>query len=118
MKLVSREDLKEKLNRGDDFKLVMAWDDRAFRLKHIPGSINIYPTEVTSGMLDTDDDIVVYCSGPACPASVIAYQRLTASGYNNVQRYAGGVSDWEEAGYSLEGEAPVRTSRELFATLA
>jgi len=59
MKLISREELKEKLDRGDDFKLVMTLESWVFRLKHIPGSINIFPTEVTSGILDPNDEIVV-----------------------------------------------------------
>jgi rhodanese-related sulfurtransferase len=25
-------------------------------------------------------------------------------GYKNVRRYAGGIVDWEEAGYPLEGD--------------
>ena len=103
MKLISREELREKLERGDDFKLVMTLEEWAFRSKHIPGSINIFPTMVTTGILDPYDEIVVYCAGPACPASIIAYQRLRASGYENVQRYPGGVADWEEAGYPMEG---------------
>jgi rhodanese-related sulfurtransferase len=48
---------------------------------------------------------VVYCSNPACSASILAYQGLVARGYRNVRRYAGGLLDWEDAGYPLEGEA-------------
>jgi len=42
MKLISREELKEKLDRGDDFKLVMVLKNWAFRAKHIRGSIYGY----------------------------------------------------------------------------
>ena len=89
MKLISREELREKLERGDDFKLAMTLENWAFQLKHIPGSINIFPTEVTNGGLDPNDEIVVYCAAPACPASIIAYQRLKASGYEKVRRCPG-----------------------------
>jgi hypothetical protein len=41
MNLISREELKEKLECGDEFKLVNALDEWAFNAKHIPGSINI-----------------------------------------------------------------------------
>ncbi len=115
MKLISREELREKLERGDDFKLVMTLENWAFQLKHIPGSINIFPTEVTKGILDPNDESVAYCAAPECPASIIAYQRLIGSGYKNVSRYPGGIADWEEAGYALEGEFAVRMSRELLA---
>jgi rhodanese-related sulfurtransferase len=55
--------------------------------------------------LDVDDEIVVYCTDPACVASQFAYQWLVEAGYNNVRRYAGGLSDWAAAGYELEGES-------------
>jgi len=104
MELISRENLKEKLDRKDDFKLVMVLGDWQFRAMHIPGSLNIPTPEIAQEMLELDDEIVVYCSNVACAASVIAYNQLTAHGYKNVQRYAGGISEWEESGYPVEGE--------------
>ena len=47
----------------------------------------------------------MYCSNPACSASILAYQGLVVRGYRSVRRYAGGLLDWEDAGYPLEGEA-------------
>lgn len=55
-------------------------------------------------MLDQNEEIVVYCSNPACSASRFAYHFLVDHGYKNVRRYAGGLLDWEDAGYPLEGE--------------
>ena len=110
MNLITREELREKLDRGDEFKLVMVMDGSAFRASHIPGSINIYVTDITNGELDPEDEIIVYCNGFSCPASVGAYQRLEAAGYNNVRRYAGGIPDWEDAQYPLEGECEPRKS--------
>ncbi len=78
--------------------------DWGFRAKHIPGSLNIAAPEIATAELGPDDEIVVYCSGDSCPASKYAYQVLTERGYENVRRYAGGIADWEEAGYPLEGE--------------
>src|ERR671918_88223 len=103
MKLISREELKEKLDRGDKFKLVNALGEWAFNAKHIPGSINISKIEDAKKILNPDDDIVIYCSNPSCIASIIGYQLLTRVGYKNVRRYAGGIQEWEEAGYPLEG---------------
>jgi rhodanese-related sulfurtransferase len=47
---------------------------------------------------------VIYCSDEACVASQAAYRLLVDRGFENVRRYAGGLSDWEDAGYPLEGE--------------
>lgn len=102
---IGREELKAKLDRGDDFKLVMALHEWAFRAKHIPGSLHFNTPEEAYEALDPDDEIVVYCSNPACVASQFAYQGLVDHGYTNVRRYEGGLSGWEDAGYPLEGEA-------------
>jgi rhodanese-related sulfurtransferase len=102
--LISREELKEKMDRGDSFKLVNALGEWAFNAKHIPGSINISKIQDARKILDPEDDIVIYCSNPTCIASIIGYQHLIRMGYNKVRRYAGGIADWEQAGYLMEGD--------------
>jgi hypothetical protein len=39
MHLITRDELKARLDRGDDFDLLMAMGELAFRVKHIPASI-------------------------------------------------------------------------------
>ena len=109
---ISREELKGKLDRGDDFKLAMALSPWAFEAKHIPGSINIAsgeqgPGPMTEWVILPADEIVVYCTGGDCMSSLQAYKRLVELGFTNVRHYAGGLSDWEAAGYPLEGSLVV-----------
>lgn len=104
MKLISREDLKRKLDGGEDFRLVMVLGEWAYRAKHIPGSLHFDTIEEGLQALDRQEEIVVYCSNVDCVASVSAYRLLTHNGFTNVRRYAGGLEDWEAAGYPLEGE--------------
>jgi len=104
MNLISREDLKAKLDRGDRFVLVNALGEWAFRAKRIPGSIHFIDPEEVLKILNPNQDIVVYCSNPDCPASIYAYRVLEMRGYQKLWRYAGGLEDWESAGYPLEGE--------------
>jgi rhodanese-related sulfurtransferase len=104
MNLISREELKAKLDRGDDFKLVMAMGEWAFKMAHIPGSINISNMDQAERLLALDDEIVIYCAGGSCPASPAAYHYLVSHGFTNVRRYAGGITDWQEAGYPVEGD--------------
>lgn len=104
MNLITREDLKEKIDRRDKFYLIMVLGDWQYRAKHIPGSLNISTQEDPKMKeLSKDDEIVVYCSNVQCVASMYAYQLLEREGFK-VRRYAGGLLDWEEAGYPLEGE--------------
>jgi rhodanese-related sulfurtransferase len=102
--LISREELKQKLDRNEKFKLVMVLAERAYRAAHIPGSAHFPDPETALNELAPEDEIIVYCAGVTCMASAMAYYYLKSHGYENVRRYAGGLEDWQAAGYPLEGE--------------
>ena len=104
MDLIGREELKEKLDRGYNFKLVMVLGEWAYRAKHIPGSLHFDTPEELYAALRPDDEIVVYCSNVDCLSSVAMYRDLLRRGYLHVRRYSGGLLDWEDAGLPLEGE--------------
>ena len=103
MNLITREELKEKLDRRDNFRLLMTLGEWAFQMAHIPGSLNVSDIEQGQKLLSPDDEIVVYCSDVNCIASQAAYNILESNGFKNVRRYAGGLADWQAAGYPLEG---------------
>ncbi len=102
--LIDREELREKLDRGDEFKLVMVLGEWEYRAKHIPGSLRVSTPEEGLEALDPDDEIVLYDSGPTCPASRMACRFLQSNGYRRVRRYDAGLEEWERAGFPLEGE--------------
>ena len=104
VRTISTAELSEKLERGDRFRLVMALNEWAFRAKHIPGSEHFNTPEELFASIRTDDDVVVYCTSVDCHASIALYWALLDSGYTNVRRYAGGLTEWEAAGLPLEGE--------------
>lgn len=103
MNIITLDELKEKVDRGDRFQLVMVLDEWAFRAKHIPGSIHIPVVGGSFESLSRDDEVVVYCSGIPCPASRLAFKRLLSRGYQRVRLFAGGLAEWEDAGYPVEG---------------
>jgi rhodanese-related sulfurtransferase len=105
---IGREELRAKLERGDDLKLIMALNRWAFDAKHIPGSLHFDTPDELYAAIHLEDEVVVYCSQVDCLSSVALYRDLVRRGYRNVRRYSGGLLDWEEAGLPLEGEfAPV-----------
>ena len=108
---ITREELKQKLDRGEPFKLIMALNRWAFDAKHIPGSLRFDTPERLFAAVRPDDEVVVYCSNVACLASVALYRDLVRRGYRNVRRYAGGLLDWEDAGLPVEGEFAVGDGR-------
>jgi rhodanese-related sulfurtransferase len=101
---IDLDELRRKLTRPDDFKLVFSLTRWDFDRKRIPGSIHFATADEMLKGLGKDDDIVVYCSNRACRASVTAYHVLVDHGYTRVRRYADGLAEWEAAGLPLEGE--------------
>jgi rhodanese-related sulfurtransferase len=64
---ISRDELKQKLDRGDDFVLVETLPEFMYNQRHLPGAINLPPNEVRQRapavLPDKDAEIVVYCGG-------------------------------------------------------
>jgi rhodanese-related sulfurtransferase len=108
VRTISRDELKTKLDRGDDFKLIMALNRWAYDAKHIPGSHHFDSPAELYAAIQPEDEVVVYCSAVDCLSSVALYRDLVARGYRNVRRYAGGLLDWEDAGLPLEGSFVAR----------
>jgi rhodanese-related sulfurtransferase len=100
---IGRDELKGKLDRGEDFKLIMALNRWAYEAKHIQGSLHFDTPEELYAAVKPDDEVVVYCSHVNCLSSVALYRELVRRGYLNVRRYSGGLLDWEDAGLPLEG---------------
>ena len=66
--MISRDELKTRLDRGDELTLVEALPPPAYRDGHIPGAINLPPIQVRElapkRLPDKAADIVVYCASP------------------------------------------------------
>ena len=105
MQTIEREELKAALDAGEPLRLVMALHEQAFEAARIPGSVRVLNLEDAQAQLDTADDIVVYCSHRACFASTMVATKLEEAGYQRVRHYPGGLADWAEAGYPLEGSS-------------
>ena len=104
VRIIKREELKAKIDRRDDFKLVMAMDQWHFDACRIPGSTLVPSKKDALKLLRKDEEIVVYCSDDACFTSRSVADFMERSGFTNVTHYPGGLRDWNEAGYPLEGE--------------
>ena len=109
-KKITRDELKTKLDNKDDFLLVNVLSAASFETLRIKGSINIdiaqpdfleQLNKATGG--DTSKEIVVYCSSAVCQASPSAARKLSDAGYMNVSTYEGGLADWREAQYPMQG---------------
>lgn len=68
MQTISREELKRKIDRKDDFVLVETLAEIAYDHAHLPGAINLPPDKLSKLaeqlLPDKNAEIVVYCASP------------------------------------------------------
>lgn len=63
MKTIDREELKEKIERGDDFLLLEVLGEASYNREHLPGAIRYEGRDqVQSLAQDRGSEIVAYCS--------------------------------------------------------
>ena len=74
---------------------------------HIKGSIHVPFMDLSeyAGKLDRNAEIVVYCSNYACSASGAAAQQLLDMGFTKVWAYEGGIAEWYQLNFPVEGPA-------------
>ncbi len=106
VKEISREELKAKMDRGDDFVLVEALSRQHFESSHLPGAINLpyeFVDEAERVLADKRAEIVVYCMNEECESPRVEARELGEMGYQHVLHYAGGKQGWIKAGLPVEG---------------
>ena len=63
MKTISREDLKEKIDRGDEFVLLEVLSETSYGRAHLPGAIRFQQIDSIPDLLpDRNTEVVAYCS--------------------------------------------------------
>ncbi len=104
---ITREELKAKLDAGEDFTLIDVLGPESYRLHHLPRAINVPVMEIDATRvagLPKDKKTIVYCASFQCTASPMAAQKLEELGFTNVIDFEGGIEDWMEADYPVERE--------------
>lgn len=112
---ITRDELKEKIDRGDEFVLVDALSRQHYERSHLPGAVSLpleFVEDAEEALPDKEAEIVVYCMNVDCGASDAEVRELTEMGYANVRHYAGGKQEWLRAGLPVEqGGRPSRLNR-------
>ncbi|MFN2538953.1 MAG: adenylyltransferase/sulfurtransferase MoeZ [Mycobacteriales bacterium] len=90
-------ELKEKMDRGDDFYLVDVREPAEWEIMQIPGAVLIPKGEILNGNaladLPQDKEIVLYCESGIRSAESLA--ALKAAGLGNSVHVQGGVIAWQ-----------------------
>lgn len=106
----SRGELQQRIARNSNLVLVEALPAKYFEDWHLPRATHLPHDQVRelapARLPDKTAEIVVYCASETCQNSHIAARQLASLGYSRVFVYAGGKSDWSDAGLPIERGTP------------
>lgn len=102
----SVDEVKTRLDRGENFVLVDVREESEWAADHLPGAVylgkGIIERDVEERFPDFNTPLVLYCGGGF--RSVLAADNLQKMGYRNVVSMDGGIRDWRERGYPLTSD--------------
>ena len=101
---VSLDDVKARLDRGDQFHLIDVREESEFAKAHLPKAKamgrGVIERDVEKAIPALDADIVLYCGGGY--RSALSAESLQKMGYTNVKSMAGGWRGWTEKSFPTE----------------
>jgi rhodanese-related sulfurtransferase len=101
---VSTEQVKTILTNKSE-PVVDVRSPKEYSIAHIPGSINIFETELDAMMKllpDKNAGMVIYCNGPYCHKVKRVAEDLFKKGYTNIKRYQIGLPIWRAEGNTVQ----------------
>ena len=100
---VTLDEVKVKLQKGEQFVLIDVREESEFAKDHIPGALHMgkgtIERDIEQKVPDLNTPIVLYCGGGF--RSALAADNLRKMGYRNVLSMDGGVRGWREKGFPL-----------------
>ena len=100
---VGIDDVKARLDRGDQFVLVDVREESEYAKDHLPGAIHlgkgIIERDIEERVPGLNTPIVLYCGGGY--RSALAADNLQKMGYTKVLSMDGGIRGWREKHFPL-----------------
>ena len=101
---LSVEQVKQKLDKGEAFRLLDVREGGEFARGRLPGAVSlckgIVERDIEGLVPDFETPLVLYCGGGF--RSALAGDNLQKMGYKNVTSMWGGWRAWNEAGFPTE----------------
>lgn len=98
------DEVRQRLERGEDFRLVDVREESEYANGHLPGAMHlgkgVIERDIEKKIPDLNAPIVLYCGGGF--RSALAADNLQKMGYTNVLSMDGGWTGWKERGYPVE----------------
>lgn len=97
------EEVKKRMDRGDNFLLVDVREESEYAKDHLPGAIHlgkgVIERDIEERVPDLNKEMVLYCGGGF--RSALAADNLKKMGYTNVISMDGGIRGWREKSFPL-----------------
>jgi rhodanese-related sulfurtransferase len=110
-KVVVAKDLKELLSEKSDMVVVDLLPPEHFSKVHIPNAENAcvffvsFLEDLAAVVPGKLSQVVVYGSSIRSRDITIAVEKMARAGYQNILYLEGGLEEWREAGFALDGDA-------------
>jgi rhodanese-related sulfurtransferase len=101
--VITKDELRERLLKGDDVQIVNIADPKHHELGVIEGSLKIPYAELSGRMMELvkSREVVTYGTDSSCDRSRMAAELLMKRGFS-VCWYDGGIREWSAAGLPLD----------------
>src|ERR1700704_5981319 len=100
------DEVKAKMDRGEQFFLVDVREESEYSKDHLPGAIHlgkgIIERDIEERVPQLNAPLVLYCGGGY--RSALAADNLQKMGYTNVLSMDGGIRGWREKNFPLNRE--------------
>jgi rhodanese-related sulfurtransferase len=100
---LSVEDVKAKLDRGEQFYLIDVREEGEWAKDHLPQAIHlgkgVIERDIEQRLPDPSAPLVLYCGGGF--RSALVADNLQKMGYTNVFSMDGGIREWRQRRYPL-----------------
>ena len=104
VKQTNPEEVKSRLDKGEEILLVDTREDNEWNKGHIKNAIHlgkgVIERDIEAKVSDKNQEIILYCGGGF--RSALSADNLQKMGYTNVVSMDGGWRRWVELGYPTE----------------
>ena len=104
IKQTTPEEVKARIDKGENILLVDTREDNEWDRGHIAGAVHlgkgIIERDIESQIPNHETEIILYCGGGF--RSALAADNLQKMGYKNVVSMDGGWREWKAKGFPIE----------------
>ena len=109
MKTIDADQLKNMIDDREALTLIDTLPQESYQKEHIPGAQSVpakssdFVAQVERIVSSRAAPVIVYCANTECDLSPTAAKELEGAGFENVIDFEGGLQEWKDSGYELEG---------------